>query len=170
MSEGSAFGVRVEGIYFDSAHFATYRRKCEPLHGHSYQVAAEVQGELTDDSWVVDFTRLKATLRGICQEIDHKLLLQLQSRLLRIEDLEGVWRVETPEGRTYSFPASDVAALPIDNTTAERIAEWFSGRVWEALERRGASIQSVTVEVWEGPGQRATHRRLYLPLREKPIL
>jgi 6-pyruvoyltetrahydropterin/6-carboxytetrahydropterin synthase len=162
MSE--SFQVRVEKIYFDSAHFATYGGHCEPLHGHSYQVAAEVEGELTDDAWVVDFTRLKGLLRQICQEIDHKMLLQTKSRILKIETSAGFWHVETPDGRSYAFPLSDVADLPIDNTTAERLAEWFSGRVWEALSHRNSRLRAATVEVWEGPGQRAAYRRSHLPV------
>lgn len=163
MPEGGGYQVRVENIYFDSAHFATYGGRCEPLHGHSYQVAAEVAGDLTDDSWVVDFTRLKAVLRQICQEIDHRMLLQLESRVLTIEPSAGGWLVTTPDGETYDFPARDVAALPIDNTTAERLAEWLSSRLWQALETRNSNIQSVSVEVWEGPGQRASYKRLHLP-------
>jgi 6-pyruvoyltetrahydropterin/6-carboxytetrahydropterin synthase len=164
MAEGGGFQVRVENIYFDAAHFATYGGRCEPLHGHSYQVAAEVQGDLTEDSWVVDFTRLKAVLRHICQEMDHRMLLQMDSRILKIECSDDCWQVRTPEGPSYSFPLSDVANLPIDNTTVERLAEWLSGRVWEALAQRNSRIQSVNVEVWEGPGQRAAYKRLHLPL------
>lgn len=160
----SPFKVRVEGIYFDSAHFATYGGRCEPLHGHSYQVAAEVSGALTDDSWVLDFKRLKTILRQICQDIDHRMLLQVESRILKIEGLNGTWRVVTPDGAEYSFPEADVAALPIDNTTAERLAEWFSARVWSAVGSRSSSIQTISVEIWEGPGQGATHTRTHLPL------
>ena len=164
MTEGGGFQVRVEGIHFDAAHFATYGGRCEPLHGHTYEVAAEVEGDLTDDSWVVDFTRLKSILRQICQQIDHRMVLQRESRVLRIESQGDRWQVTTPDNTSYSFPASDVADLPIDNTTAERLAEWFSGKVWEALRHRGARLHSVSVEVWEGPGQRAAYKRLYLPL------
>jgi len=164
MPEGGGYQVRVEKIYFDAGHFATYGGRCEPLHGHTYQVVAEVEGDLTEDSWVVDFTRLKGILRQICQEIDHRMLLQTKSRILTIEPSDGYWHVRTPDGASYSFPAQDVADLPIDNTTAERLAEWFSGRVWDALTQRNSSIQSVTVEVWEGPGQRAAYKRLHLPL------
>ncbi len=164
MSSESSFKVHVENIQFDSAHFATYGGRCEPLHGHSYKVAADVEGELTEDSWVIDFTRLKAILRQICQEIDHRMILQTESRILKIEAVEDAWLVETPNGATYTLPSSDVADLPIDNTTAERLAEWFSGRVWQALEQRNSRITSVSIEVWEGPGQSAAYRRSHLPV------
>jgi len=153
------FSVHVDGIRFASAHFATYRGKCEPLHGHSYQVEAQVEGSLTDDSWVIDFHELKALLRQASAEIDHKFILQCKSRLLAIEEVEGGWRVQTPAGLVYAFPAADVAALPIENSTAERLAEWFCRRVWTSLAEHGESkVSALVVEVWEGPGQKAAFR------------
>ncbi len=162
---GRRFEVRVEGVYFDAAHFATFGGDCEPLHGHSYQVAAEIVGPLTDQSWVVNFIELKAILRGLSRELDHRFMLQLESRLLHIEDAGDTWHVGTLGDRRYSFPKADVAALPIDNTTAERLAEWFGDRLGRSLAERGASnLESITVEVWEGPGQRASHRQHGLPI------
>ena len=162
---GRRFEVRVEGVYFDAAHFATFGGDCEPLHGHSYQVAAEISGPLTEQSWVVNFIELKAILRGLSRELDHRFMLQLDSRLLRIDDAGESWQVFTPGDRSYSFPKADVAALPIDNTTAERLAEWFGDRLARSLAERGAAnLEAITVEIWEGPGQRASHRQRGLPI------
>ncbi len=165
MEQKDSFQVKVEGIQFDSAHFATHGGECEPLHGHSYQVAAEVIGGLSDDSWVIDFVELKSILRGICDELDHHMLLQCDSRVLKIESSPSGWRVVTPHGTGYELPEADVAALPVDNTTAERLAEWVSGRVWDALSQRGAeNMLSLAIEVSEGPGQSASHHRGHLPV------
>jgi 6-pyruvoyltetrahydropterin/6-carboxytetrahydropterin synthase len=155
-----AFSVRVEGIRFAAAHFATYGGECEPLHGHSYEVAAEVGGALTDDSWVFDFSSLKRLLRELCAELDHRFILQVESALLEIDRDEDYWKVRTPSGAGYVFPVADVAALPIDNSTAERLAEHLCERLWESLTRDGRGrLESASVEVWEGPGQRATYAR-----------
>jgi len=160
----SNYSVRVEGIRFSAAHFATFAGGCEPIHGHSYEVAAEVQGSLTDDSWVFDFLELKSLLRGAADQVDHKFLLQRQSRVLEIDETLTSWKVRTPAGIGYVLPASDVVALSIDNSTAERLAEWFCAQVWQGLgERKAVNIDSVVVEVWEGPGQRASHRMGRLP-------
>lgn len=159
------FKVRVEEIRFDAAHFATFRRGCEPLHGHSYHVNAEAEGELTVDSWVVDFKRLKALVRDLCRQLDHRFLLQLDSRRLEIESQETSWKIRTPGGVGYVFPKQDVVALPIDNTTAERLSEWFTARIWQALLEKGATnLRSLTVDVSEGPGQSASYRMERLPL------
>ena len=159
------FQVRVEGVQFAAAHFATFGGACEPLHGHSYEVAAEVDGTLVEDAWVVDFTELKAILRELCDELDHRFLLQRESAILKIESQPGEWRVTTPADRVYVLPALDVVALPVDNTTAERLAQWLCGKLWQTMNGRGAkNVQAVTVEVWEGPGQRASHRQERLPV------
>lgn len=140
-------------LRFAAAHFATFEGQCEALHGHNYDVIVEVEGELTDDSWVVDFSALKSMTRALCQELDHKFLLQGESRALQIEEGKSNWKVRFLE-RGWVFPKSDVLPLPIDNTTAERLAEWFARRLREALAERGATnVTSITVGVEEMPGQ-----------------
>jgi len=149
------YRVRVERnrLKFAAAHFATFEGQCEPLHGHNYAVTIEVAGGLTDDSWVVDFSALKAIGRAICDELDHKFLLQRDSRVLTIDEGMSNWKVRFLE-RGWVFPKSDVLPLPIDNTTAERLAEYIAGRVGEALRARGATdITEITVGVEEAPGQ-----------------
>jgi 6-pyruvoyltetrahydropterin/6-carboxytetrahydropterin synthase len=146
-------------VRFAAAHFATYRGGCEPLHGHSYEVAVEASGSLdAGDAWVFDFTELKAIVRSVCGELDHKFMLQRESRLLAIAAGDSNWKVRTPGGIGYVLPVSDVVALPLDNTTAERLAEYLSARVRARLVERGAAnLSSLVVEVWEGPGQSARH-------------
>jgi 6-pyruvoyltetrahydropterin/6-carboxytetrahydropterin synthase len=162
---GETFKVRVEEIRFDAAHFATFGGSCEPLHGHSYHVNAEAEGELIADSWVVDFTRLKGLVRELCKQLDHRFLLQLDSRRLEIEAEETHWKVRTPAGIGYVFPKQDVAALPIDNTTAERLSEWFAAHIWQSLSEKGATnLRNLTIDVYEGPGQSASYRMERLPL------
>jgi 6-pyruvoyltetrahydropterin/6-carboxytetrahydropterin synthase len=157
MSE--AFSVRVENLQFDAAHFETFGNNTEPLHGHSYHVAAEVEGELTPDSLVVDFVLLKTIIRGLCKQLDHRFLLQENSRHLEIETVDASWKIRTRTGLGYVFPKQDVIALPIDNSSAERLSEWMGALLWQALEERGVNnLRSVTLEVYEGPGQRASHR------------
>ena len=140
-------------LRFAAAHFATFLGECEPLHGHNYDIIIEVEGELTEDSWVWDFGDLKRTAKGIADELDHKFLLQTESRVLTIVEHEREWEISYGE-RRYVFPKSDVAALPIDNSTAERLAEWFAGRLGASLQERGAtSISRLTVGIEEMPGQ-----------------
>ena len=154
------YQVRVEGIEFAAGHFATFGGNCEPIHGHSYSVAAEVDGTLSGDAWVIDFIALKSILRSLCDELDHRFLLQKESKVLRIDGREGQWLIETPAGVRYVLPEADVVPLAVDNTTAERLAQWLCGRLWQQIEERKAdNVQATTIEVWEGPDQRASFRR-----------
>lgn len=140
-------------LRFAAAHMATFADDLEPLHGHNYDVLVEVEGDLRAESWVWDFGDLKRLAKAIADELDHKFLLQLASPVLRIDEGEDAWEVAF-RGRRYRFPKRDVAPLPVDNTTAERLAEWFAGRLREALAERGATnVRRLTVGIEEMPGQ-----------------
>ncbi len=140
-------------LRFAAAHFATFGGECEPLHGHNYAVSVELAGDLTPDSWVMDFGELKKIARNICRQLDHRFILPTLNRALRIT--EGGQEYEIAFGeRRYVMPRQDVAALSIDNSTAERLAEWFASAVAAALRSHGVyNVVSITVGVEEAPGQ-----------------
>lgn len=153
--------VTVEGVRlrFAAAHMATLGDQLEPLHGHNYSVRCRVEGDLTGDQWVIDFGVLKRVLREGCEALDHRFLLQTRSTLLSSTLGGDSWTVRFGE-REYRFPASDVAALPIENTTAELLAEWLATRVDEALTSGGhANIMRIAVDVEEMPGQAGGYAR-----------
>lgn len=140
-------------LRFAAAHFATFEGRCEPLHGHNYDVIVEAEGELTEDGWVIDFGVLKEMTRALCRELDHKFLLQRESKALEIEEGMSNWKVRFLE-RGWVFPKSDVLVLPIENSTAEQLARWFAGRLRAGLVERGAAnMTSLTVGIEEMPGQ-----------------
>jgi 6-pyruvoyltetrahydropterin/6-carboxytetrahydropterin synthase len=148
-------------LRFAAGHFTTSGGECEPLHGHNYDVFVQIDGELTPDSWVVDFSEAKSIVRGLCQELDHRFLLQASSTMLSINVRDGVCEIDV-KGRRYVFPAEDVVSLEIDNTTAERLAEWFASRLAAELARRGAgNVTSITVGIEEMPGQAGWHTRAF---------
>ena len=161
--------IRVEGtdLRFSAAHFTTFEGQCEPLHGHNYAVTVEVEGELTEDSWVVDFVKLRKMARRVCDDLDHRFLLQRESRVLEMKEGTSTWKVRfrpggRPSGqeRGWALPKDEVVALPIDNSTAERLAEWFAGRLGEELRAAGATlVTAITVGVEEAPGQAAWYRQ-----------
>jgi 6-pyruvoyltetrahydropterin/6-carboxytetrahydropterin synthase len=140
-------------LRFAAAHFTTFGGECEPLHGHNYDLFVEIAGALTKDSWVIDFGEAKKLIEAICKELDHKFLLPTRNEALRIGRSGGEFTI-TFGDRRYVVPESDVAELDIDNTTAERLAEWFAHRITAALRDGGAdNVSSVRVGVEEMPGQ-----------------
>lgn len=150
-----SYRIRLERntLRFAAAHFTTFGEECESLHGHNYDVLVEIEGDLTADAWVFDFTEAKRIVAGICEELDHRFLLALDSPALQISNAEGEYRVVFGD-RRYVMPSGDVAALAIDNTTAERLAEWMCGRIAQELAVRGAgNVHRVSVGIEEAPGQ-----------------
>ena len=151
--------VRDVRLRFAAAHMATLGDELEPLHGHNYSVRCRVEGDLTSDRWVIDFGVLKRVVREACEALDHRFLLQRASPLLEIEEREAAWAIRFGD-RGYVFPASDVVALPIENTTAELLAEWLWRRAAEALTSGGhANLAYLEIEVEEMPGQSGGYAR-----------
>lgn len=153
-----AFSVRVTKDYtgFAAGHFITYEGdQCERLHGHNYRVAATLWGELTESEYVFDFVTLKNLLRGICDRLDHRMLLPRNNPRLRIRERGQDLIVQYLE-KTYTFPREDVVLLAIPNTTAEKLAEWIGGELETALwEHHANNLTRVEVEVEESTGQSA---------------
>ena len=147
--------VEKGNLRFSATHFITFMGKCERLHGHNYALSVELAGELTEDGYVFDFVELKSILRGVCDSLDHRFLIPLGNEHLRVKESEKEWEVRFGD-RRYVFPAQDVLPLPVDNITAERLAEYVCDRVLERLgEQEVTNLSSITVGIEEAPGQTA---------------
>ena len=153
--------VKVAGGYlrFSAAHFITFGGKCERLHGHNYGVLVEVEGELNDDKLVFDFTILKRLTREICQQLNHRFLLPLQNPHLDLISSAETWEIRF-QGKRYVFPRADVVGLPIDNSTAERLAEYICSELCKMLAEYDTSrLSTIMVGVEEAPTQMAYYQR-----------
>jgi 6-pyruvoyltetrahydropterin/6-carboxytetrahydropterin synthase len=151
------FKVIVEqgNLRFGAAHFITMGGKCERLHGHNYAVSVILEGPLAADSYVFDFVALKEIVRRIVDALDHRFLLPLHNKQLKMQEKEDHWEIRFND-RRYVFPARDVLPLPLDNVTAERLAEYIWGEVASELRKQEEScLINMTVGVEEAPGQTA---------------
>lgn len=159
----SHFRVQVSKDYlvFASAHFITFRgHQCETLHGHNYRVGVAVEGALDDEAFfVLDFSVLKQIARRFVDEIDHKVLLPTENpKLAYHEDGDRV-RVDYFGEPAYTFPRRDCALLPIQNSTAEMLAQHLGTQVRDELNARGyRHLTLLELEVEENYGQSATYR------------
>lgn len=163
MPRRGEFRVSVDKDYlvFASAHFITFAgHRCEGLHGHNYRARVTIEGRLNEEAWFVfDFVELKRIMRKLCDEIDHLVLLPLQSDRVQVkEDGENVL-VAVDGSPRYVFPRRDCALLPIPNTTVEMLAEMLIDRLRAALKENGATgLTAIEMEVEENFGQSATCR------------
>jgi 6-pyruvoyltetrahydropterin/6-carboxytetrahydropterin synthase len=154
-------------LEFSAAHFVTFEGECEPLHGHNYGVRVEAEGELTADSFVYNFVTLKTIVRALCKEWDHRFLLPLRNPHLRIQEHDDSWEIAYDDRTRYTMPKSAVVPLPVDNATAERLAELLAGRIADHLRADGhaANLTRLTVGIEETPMQTAFFS---LDLRAQP--
>lgn len=153
--------VTVDGVRlrFAAAHMATLGDELEPLHGHNYLVLCRVGGTLTNDHWVIDFSVLKAFVRDACERLDHRFLLQRNSKQIDIEERSDAWIIGFGK-REYRFPLTDVIALPIENSTAELIAQWLCETVVQSLAAgKHENLTRIEVTVEEMPGQSGSYQR-----------
>ncbi len=158
MSPNARHAVSVERqrLRFAAGHFATFADELEPIHGHNYDVFVEVVGPLSEESWVIDFSLLKRLTREICETLDHKFLLQMHSRALTISDDDTHYIIQYRDEHPYRLPKRDVAALPIDNSTAERLSEYIAERLTQSLASSAPpGLARLRVGVEEMPGQSA---------------
>ena len=152
--------VSKDDLVFSSAHFITFAgHRCEGLHGHNYRARVTVDGTLAEDALVFDFIELKRIMRQLCGEIDHLVLLPLESRRIAVSETGNQVNVAVDGVHRYTFPRTDCALLPIPNTTVEMLAELLAGRLAHALRQaKAVNLTAVEMEIEENFGQSAICR------------
>jgi 6-pyruvoyltetrahydropterin/6-carboxytetrahydropterin synthase len=163
MTSCGKFSVSVAKDYlvFASAHFITFAgHRCEGLHGHNYRARVTLEGALNEDTWFVfDFVEIKRIMRRLCDAIDHKVLLPLESDRVRVATDGQSVTVAVDEKVRYVFPEADCALLPVPNTTVEMLAQLLTTRLRAELETAGSrGLTAIEMEVEENFGQSAVYR------------
>lgn len=157
---GESFKVFVTKDYlkFSAAHFIAYKGFREALHGHNYRVSVEVEGQLGEQGYVVDFGVVKKLARELCGQLDEKVLVPKQSDVLTVREETGQVFLVSETGE-FSFPRQDCVLLPIIHSSAEELARYLAGELRRRLERQGvAGVRAIQVGVEETTGQAAFYR------------
>jgi len=86
--------------HIDCAHQLPGHGKCGQLHGHTYRVEVEVEGE-ADQGMVIDFADLKAQVRVVLGKYDHRHW----NDFLEFPTVENICeRLATELAATLAFP------------------------------------------------------------------
>jgi len=161
-SPASRFTVRVtkDHLVFSAAHFITFAGSiCERLHGHNWRVAVELSGPLDENQYVFDFIALRDAAQQVVLELDHSMLLPTGHPSIRVAEREHEVEV-TFHDRRWVFPRDDCRLLPIANTTAELIADWFADQLIARLPAADLGrMERLQVEIEENFGQWAICER-----------
>jgi 6-pyruvoyltetrahydropterin/6-carboxytetrahydropterin synthase len=140
-------------IRFSAAHIIHEYEKCGRLHGHTYAVHAKIIGKPDEKGIILDFSKLKETLRKIVNELDHKILIPKKSKNAKIEKEKDKIKIDAL-GKLYILPLSDCVFLPIKSTSAENLAGYILERFIKQISLP-KNIECVEIGVDEGYGQGA---------------
>ncbi|OYT39616.1 MAG: 6-pyruvoyl tetrahydropterin synthase [Desulfurococcales archaeon ex4484_58] len=123
--------VGVGGFSFDSSHYTRgVSEKCMNLHGHTFKLYVEVEGEVDPETgMVIDFGLVKRVVRRIVEEYDHKVIVPRR-------DLEGLLL----RGRFKS----ELKVIDYPEATTEYIALDIAMRIYEELK------MPIRVKLYEG--------------------
>lgn len=157
----SSHSIHVYKQYFNfaCAHFLIFDDGSrEPLHGHNYSLECKATThENLKQDMVMDFLDIKPIIRELCNEIDHRLILPKNHRYLRFETKNLFTYLYLKDNLEFMLPTKDILFLPIQNTSAERLAYYFTQKIEEKiLEKFGLSFEMMEVSIEETPGQAAS--------------
>jgi len=154
MAKSYRVKLEKEHLIFSAAHFITFAGNvCERIHGHNYRVYAEVQAQLDENQYVIDFIALRDTLKEITASLDHHVLLPTTHEQIQVTADEKEVLV-TFEDRRWVFPLDDCVLLPVSNTTAELLADFIATELLRRLADQGVSqIEMLEIGVDENEGQ-----------------
>jgi len=135
---------------FSSAHFLLGHAKCGRIHGHNWKVKVEIEGDLEEHGWVIDFTVLKGITDELLNKFDHKMLLPDSITYEYINENLNF----TANSKKYSFPKEDCVILPIKNVTCENMSCLLHRELKENL-KNFKNIHGLEVVVYERDEQGA---------------
>lgn len=155
--------VNLDGIHtnlrFSAAHMVIGHESCGKIHGHSYIVDVEVEGQRNGQfGFVIDFKILKDITRKICKSLDHRVLIPLDSPDLEVtyED-DNTIEFKVLDCLEYKLPKQDVVLLPTPSTTAESLSVYITENIVDEIENK-EFLNYMEVQVNEGIGQGASYR------------
>jgi 6-pyruvoyltetrahydropterin/6-carboxytetrahydropterin synthase len=114
---------------------------CRNVHGHSYRMIVELEGEVNDDGMVIDFYELGKVVKPIVEMFDHSFLVHKDdSKLISMLEELGSRKVVV-----------DYLA------TVENICKDMLQRIIKDIREKGfKNISRVTVTLFETPNASAT--------------
>lgn len=114
---------------------------CRNVHGHSYRMIVELEGEVNEDGMVIDFYELGKIVKPIVEMFDHSFLVHK-------DDSKLIAMLEELESRRVVVDYS---------ATVENICKDILQRIIKRIrEEEIKNISKVTVTLFETPNASAT--------------
>lgn len=146
--------VNATEVKFSASHFLKEPYQCSKLHGHNYYVSVEVEAQLDENYFVVDFIELKEKIENIVKPLDHQVLIPEMSNDLTISETFESYEVVSDTNKRYVFPKADVSMLPLPATTSELLAKYIHDKLKNIYSDKKITVKleesKNTVAVYKG--------------------
>lgn len=107
--------------------------KCKNIHGHSYKMLVEIEGDVMENGMVMDYYHLKDTIEPLVEKMDHAFLVNRNDKTV-IEFLEKM----------------NSKKVVVDfQSTVENITKFFLDEIKRT--KMPSNIRKVKVRVCETP-------------------
>ena len=146
-----------QDLKFSACHFIPNHKKCGRLHGHSYGVHIEIEGDLDQEDVIIDFSVIKNHVRELIDQLDHRVIIPVANKYISVIEDGGSVEINVGE-KKYLFPREDVYLFETTSSSAEMIATYLGNEIMKLLEGFD-NLRSFSLGVDEGPGQGAWYRR-----------
>lgn len=155
--------IIVNGIHanlrFSAAHMIPNHESCGFIHGHSYIVDVEIDGERQGEfGFVADFKEVKTIMRDLCDRLDHRFIIPTENPDMKMDIGEDSVEFSI-NNKDYKIPVEDCVLLDMEFTSAEELAKYFAEGLYSKLTGLGSVLNSVSVCVNEGIGQGAVYTK-----------
>lgn len=104
-----------------------------------------MKGDLGGDGYVMNFTDLKKTMKQLCTELDHKVIIPILSDVLVIIQGEINIDVSCEDGSKFvyeimkfiifRFPKGDCVCVPIIHSSVEELGKYLTHKLIEIIGR-----------------------------------
>ena len=106
---------------------------CKNIHGHSYKMIVELEGELDEQGMIIDFYDVEKIINPLVEKLDHAFMVKDDDKLT-LEFLEKM----------------NSKKVVVDfNSTVENICKYISGEITSA--KLPDNINGVVLRVYETP-------------------
>lgn len=110
-----------------------HKGKCVNLHGHSYMLLLELEGELDENGMLIDYYDLKNIVNPIIEDLDHSFMVHKDDK----EVLNFLSKINSKK-------------VVVDfHSTAENISLYLFDKLKESMLKKYAV--KITVRIYETP-------------------
>ena len=113
---------------------------CKNIHGHSYKMIVEFEGELNKDGMVIDFYDVEKIINPLVEEMDHAFMVKENDKAV----LEFLNQLNSKK-------------VIVDfESTVENICKYISNKITKT--KLPENIKSISVRVYETAGDYAEEK------------